>query len=109
MVEQQQLLEVPLELGGAALFARFELRAEIGALLLTPAPTCGRATKAASPRSATRPKTMRGGSRSKIGWKNGCAVRAKISAICGASSARALALTAATTSGRISGGAIAVP
>ena len=58
---------------------------------------------------ATRPNTVCGDSRSKIGWKNGCGVRANISAICGATSSRAVALMAAVTSGRISGGGIAVP
>ena len=45
------------------------------AALVVPAPACGRATKAASPSSATRPNTICGDSRSKIGWKNGCAAR----------------------------------
>ena len=76
---------------------------------MVPAPGCGRIRKAASPSSATRPNTIRGVSRSKIGWKNGRGSRSKISATCGATSARVCALIQATTSGRISGGAIEVP
>src|SRR2546429_621251 len=74
------------------------------AALVTPAPTWGRATKAASPKSATRPNTVRGDARSKIGWKKGCGVRAKISAPCGGTSARAVALVAAGASGPVTRG-----
>ena len=47
--------------------------------------------------------------KSKIAWKNGRGSRSKISATCGATSARACALLQATTSGRMSGGGIEVP
>ena len=41
-------------------------------------PQCGRATKAASPSSATRSNAIRGDSRSKIAWKNGCRYDARL-------------------------------
>jgi hypothetical protein len=70
---------------------------------------CGRATKAASPRSATRPNAMLGASRSVIACSSGCSVRAMTSAIIGGSSATASRRIAAMTSTRISGGGIAKP
>ena len=77
--------------------------------LVVPAPGCGRARNAASPSSATRPNTICGEMKSKIAWKNGRGSRSKISATCGATSARACALLQAMTSGRSSGGGIEVP
>ena len=79
------------------------------AALVTPMPTWGRATKAASPSNATRPNTIVGDSRSKIAWKNGWTVRSSMSATGSANFARPIALMFAISSGRISGGAIAVP
>ena len=57
------------------------------AAFITPVATWGRATKAASPTSATRPKAMRGNLRSKIGCRMICAVAFTSAASCGASSA----------------------
>src|SRR4029450_4239761 len=81
-------------------------QAAFKAAFVTPAATCGRATKAASPSSATRPVTIRGESRSKIGWKNGAGVASVSATYCGARTARTSVLNAAITSGRISGGGI---
>ena len=44
-----------------------------------------------------------------MGWKNGRGSRSMISAICGATSARAAALISLMNFGRISGGGIEVP
>ena len=88
--------------------ASARLSASIAAFI-TPVATCGRATKAASPTSATRPNAMRGDSRSKIGCRMICAVSFTSAASCGASSASASCLSAAISSGRISGGGIETP
>ena len=65
--------------------------------------------KLQSPTSATRPKAMRGDSRSKIGCRMICAVAFTSAASCGASNAAASCLSAAINSGRISGGGIETP
>ena len=88
--------------------ASARLSASIAAFI-TPVATCGRATKAASPTSATRPNAMRGDSRSKIGCRMICAVSFTIAVSCGARSASASCLSAAISSGRISGGGIETP
>ena len=79
------------------------------AAFITPVATCGRATNAASPTSATRPKAMRGDSRSKIGCRMICAVAFTSAASCGGESASASRSSAAISSGRISGGGIETP
>jgi len=63
--------------------------------------TGGRATNAASPRSATRPRRIIGDSRSPIGWNSGCAHVRTISAKTGGSIASASLRSAAITSARI--------
>ena len=74
------------------------------AALVTPAATCGRARKAASPMIATRPTAMRVVSTSKIGCRNGCGVRLTTASSCGASSVRDASRSDAITSSRTSGG-----
>src|SRR5204863_107077 len=82
-------------LSSSACCAReFARHAASSAPLVTPMPTWGRATKAASPRSATRPIASRGDSTSKTAWKKGCE-RSTSVATCGASSRRASSLIAA--------------